>query len=151
MIGYVLLVVIAVGLSVAVYAYLKIYIPKTDLKCPEDVHLILKTYQCNIDSRGATLVLELQNKGFRSVNAAYIRMGNSSRQYRELLNSTVALGINLVPGNSTNMTHFTASPQFRKPGDYVLEIEPAIIKSKTETILCNEATITQTITCIEVT
>ena len=37
MIGYVLLVVIAIGLSIAVYAYLKNYLPREKAECPQDI------------------------------------------------------------------------------------------------------------------
>ena len=46
MVGYVLLVVIAVVMSVVVYAWLKTYTPADVKSCPEEVSLFVSSIEC---------------------------------------------------------------------------------------------------------
>ena len=149
MVAYVLLVVIAVGLSVLVYGYLKIYVPKNNLGCPTDVHITLDDYTCVGDGPRLTLNLALRNRGLYSFNGAYVRIGKPGEVYRELLNTTVYLDGNLVPGNVTNRIYTTINGKYTVvPANYILEIEPAILKGRAKPTLCNEALITQEIECL---
>ena len=64
-IGYVLLVVIAISLSLLVYAWLKNYLPKDVEKCPDSVSLTISNYNCDIEENKITLTL--RNKGFFNI------------------------------------------------------------------------------------
>ncbi len=75
-VGYVLLVVIALSLSLLVYAWLKSQIPREREKCPESISLIIEDYSC--DKRGKTLDITFQNKGLFNVNGFIIRIRNVS-------------------------------------------------------------------------
>ena len=74
MIGYVLLVVIAIGLSVAVFAYLKLYLPKDEPKCYDDVILSIDDLIC-VGGEGGNISVTLTNRGLFNINGAFIRVG----------------------------------------------------------------------------
>ena len=147
MVSYVLLVVIAVGLSIAVYAYLKVFIPKGEKpQCNEDIQLTVQDYICSNQTR--TLSVTLYNKGLFKVDAVYLRLGKE--------NSNVPLNIlelllrpSLMPSDS----HIVSVPKKNlgsaliAPGNYVLEVQPGANNEKGELALCEKSVITQTITC----
>ena len=48
MVGYVLLISIAVALSTAVFFYLKLYLPSDKQDCYQDINLVIDSVGCNI-------------------------------------------------------------------------------------------------------
>ena len=46
-VSYVLLIVIAVGVSIGVYSYLRLQVPKDRLECNPDIALSVQKYSCN--------------------------------------------------------------------------------------------------------
>jgi flagellin-like protein len=58
-IGYVLLTGFVIVLSVGIYAWMKGYVPKDTIGCPDDVSIFVKDYSCS----GQTLNLTLKNNG----------------------------------------------------------------------------------------
>ncbi len=89
MVGYVLLVIIAVSISVLVYGYLKLYVPKEKPECPEghDVTLIIQSVSCQIGSEEDTLSITLLNKGLFKADAVYVRMEEAGREVKQLVNA----------------------------------------------------------------
>src|SRR3989344_210535 len=61
-VSYVLLIVVAISLSIIVYAWIKIQLPKEIIECPEGVSVIIKDYQCN--EQNNIINITFQNKGF---------------------------------------------------------------------------------------
>ncbi len=76
MIGYILLVTAAVVMGVIIYQWLKTYVPKEALECPDDVSIFIKDYICE----GNELNLTLQNNGKFSVAGYFIHVKNESGQ-----------------------------------------------------------------------
>lgn len=74
MIGYVLLIVIAISLSIFVYAWLKDYVWKPQESCHDGVNIIIEDYSCDIENN--TITLELRNMGTFSAHGFIIRAGN---------------------------------------------------------------------------
>ena len=74
MVAYVLLIVIAISLSILVYAWLKIYVIKPTPACHEGVSLIIYNYEC--DSVVKNLSLTVQNQGTFGVDGFVIRIAN---------------------------------------------------------------------------
>ncbi|MEK6928419.1 MAG: hypothetical protein AABW65_00495 [Nanoarchaeota archaeon] len=157
MISYTLLVIIAVGLSVGVYAFLKIYIPKASIECPNGIALILKEVSCK--SSNNILEVTLENKGLRTVDAVYIRIGVEGRKVREWINdpekttnddfyllSATTSNVGLLPGESTKKT-FIDMDKF-SPGKKILEIEPAAITENNKLAICTDSIVIRTIQCI---
>src|SRR3989344_5551288 len=84
MVSYVLLVVIAVSLSVAVFAFLKLYLPSDREKCPDDVNVIIEGASCSRSS--GTLILNITNRGLFNVSMLFVRLGSESRTVRLQVN-----------------------------------------------------------------
>lgn len=165
MLSYVLLVIIAVGLSALVFTYLSVYVPKDTLQCSEDISLSLQDYSCKINpGGGADLTINLANKGLFKIDAVYLRISKPDRRIGELINNpegdinTGHCSFFLAddctnPSNqglspSKTFTHIYTIPSKVIPsaGSYSLEIQPATFV-KDELALCSNAVIVQPITC----
>src|SRR3989338_2109738 len=82
-IGYILLVSMAVVISILVFQWLKSYIPTDEIACPDGISLFVENsvYKCYIDN----LTLTIKNNGKFSVGGYYIRGTNSSTQSLAIL------------------------------------------------------------------
>lgn len=77
MVSYVLLIVISLSLAGMVYGFLKFKAQLPDeIKCPEQVALIIKDYSCDADLN--IIQIEIQNKGLFNVNGFFIRATNNT-------------------------------------------------------------------------
>lgn len=74
MIGYILLISFTIVISGIVYAWMKSYVPQTQLQCPDDVSIMLKNYTCN----NSVLVLNLKNNGKFSIGGIFVNVRNDS-------------------------------------------------------------------------
>ncbi len=148
MVGYVLLIVIAVSIGVLVYGFLKIYVPPQKEKCPSDISLSIEEAICD---SGNVKVL-LRNRGLFNVDGAFIRIGEANRIARTILNENILFmdyyPDGLPPGEiwPRNPVGNPAIYSYNGEGTKILEIEPVIYKNN-EQILCDEAVITQIIYC----
>ena len=77
MIGYVLLISLAIVMSVVVYTWLKTYIPQDSLECPDTTFLFIKEYSCDLNGE---LNLTIKNNGNFNVAGYFIRIANVSGQ-----------------------------------------------------------------------
>lgn len=77
-IGYVLLITFALVIAGVVYQWLKTYVPKEGIKCPDDVSLHISDYAFNKDS--GELSLTLKNNGQFSVGGIFIYYSTSESQ-----------------------------------------------------------------------
>lgn len=151
MVSYVLLIVIAVGISVLVYNYLSVYLPKDQPKCEDDVKLILQSYSC-LSGNPGKLNLTIVNKGIFKVDAAYIRFGEEKRTVKTLINEddlyfsmlVSGQGAGLDPGRSTVKEFVNLDIS---PGSYEVEIQPAMFTEDNQLALCESAVIVQPIEC----
>jgi len=150
MVGYVLLVVIGITLAVLVYGFLKIYVPNEGPVCPENVALSVEQVSCG----NGVVKVKLMNRGLFNMDGAYIRIGESERVFRQLLNeedvhfNDWASEEGLPPGEIWPRDGNPASFSFSGLGAHILEIEPAMYVDN-EWTLCNRAIITQPIECTE--
>jgi len=85
MVSYVLLIVIAMGLSAAVYSWLRVYatIPDDAGKCPEDTALIVKSYSCI--SSTTEISIKIQNKGLFNVDGFFIKATTNEEKIPDIL------------------------------------------------------------------
>jgi len=161
MIGYVLLISTAIIMSAIVYVWLKTYIPRAALECPDTTSMFIKEYTCS----ASELNLTLRNNGRFSIAGYFIRVANESGQ--EL--ATVDLSSKLeqefggvVFGNSVLIgigsgNSFPANGELRHVFDitgvgtiYFIEIIPIRIEeidNKERTATCGNAKIREEITC----
>ena len=89
MVAYVLLIIIAISLSVLVYAWLKNAVWKQPKECSEDVSLTISDYACNTTNK--EIILTLQNNGLFNINGFLLRISNttnSSKVYDLTNNNT---------------------------------------------------------------
>jgi len=157
-VGYVLLVVIAIGLSVGVYSYLKVFVPKEKPECQEDIHLIVQDYSYHFTSSPlkADLTITLSNKGLFNISSAYVRLGTVGRTVRYpigLDRGKVDFDAGLSPGASRSFifedlqaADISQSLINNLVGEMMLEIQPVVLSDKGTEVLCPNAIITQKIT-----
>lgn len=149
-VAYVLLIVIALGLSVAVFSYLKVFIPKEKPECSSDINIIVSDYICSVG--GKQLNLTLSNKGLFKVDALYVRLGPETKKIKEQINKGAqvylynsANEIGLQPGENT-FESYNISSVVPSGGSYGLEVVPLAISGSTITI-CDKAMFVQTVNC----
>lgn len=70
MIGYVLLVSIAIAMGGVMYAWMKSYVPSDSLECPRGVSLYLEDYYYNCTT--STLSLSIKNNGLFDLAGYYV-------------------------------------------------------------------------------
>jgi hypothetical protein len=78
MIGYVLLIGMAIIMGGVMYTWMKSYIPQEDIECPEGVSLVINNYFYNCTS--STLNLTLKNNGRFDIAGYYIKVTNDTNQ-----------------------------------------------------------------------
>ena len=160
MVAYVMLIVIAVGLSVGVFNFLRLYVPKEKVECPSDISLIVQSTTCVVEA-GDRIVLDvtIKNKGLFSVPSAYIRLAPEKRKIREWINKGddfyydkddkkkgLPPGKEWVFNRDEGTELITRSVGIDSEGKYTLEVQPAIY-SIDGPIACEKSVITQPITC----
>lgn len=161
MIGYVLLIAIAVSLAGAVFFYLKLYLPDERPECNVDVQLILDNVGCfhtipTDPSSGYAVHVNLTNKGLFTVNGSFIKIGDSGRTLKYILNTDPETGF--VDASHCNPQH---SRPLLKPnekfcqvypyargssGTKELSIEPFVYVDN-KIALCQNAVITRNVDC----
>ena len=131
MVAYVLLIIIAISLSVLVYAWMKNSIWKQPKECPGDVSLTISDYTC--DTTNKKIILTLQNNGLFNINGFLARISNTTNSAKvyELKNNNTGRrefyfqnGIqNFIKPNeqSTQSIYYTQYNQITR-----LEIQPFV-------------------------
>jgi len=117
MIGYILLITAAVVMSIILYQWMKTYIPKEPLKCPDGVSIFIK--EVNFNCTSYKLDITLKNNGMFNIAGYFIHATNSSDQ--EL--ATIDLSQYLVGGaiNVSNSVIFTMwEDNSFKPNDEII-------------------------------
>ena len=154
-VGYTILIVIAISLSIMVYSFLKLYIPKEKVSCEEDVRLVVQDYVC----KGGWLNITIANKGLFKADAAYVRFEDRDKGFKNQTNPNDFLLYNpdqtlgLDPGQKYDSSYELKKygfPTINPNGNYSLELQPAIIgevEGKKLPIVCENGIITQSIKC----
>ncbi len=132
-VSYVLLVMIAIAMSVLVYAFLKLYVPKEKPICPEGISLTIESANCNLAQR--TLTLTLRNRGLFTVHKAFVRIGIPDKKFRSNIpQSPFTLLTEGETGLKPQRDYTLTSPGLPSlvsiAGDYTLEIQPAVCGDK---------------------
>ena len=144
MIGYVLLIVIGVSLSIGVFVYLKLYLPKDQPACHEDVSLIINEVTC----ASGQINITVSNRGLFNVGGIQIRIGDSKRLFRQLINEDEGFIFKgdsdgtLSPGESWK-NNYTYSELGLKD----IEIEPLQYIDNFP-VLCEKSIAKQTVSCV---
>ncbi len=136
LISYVLLIVIAIGMSIGVYSYLKVYVPNEKISCTNDVTLSLQEYVCSENSLNLTLF----NSGLFKSDAILIRIKEPNRKISTILDQEKFFPF--MPGEFQSVVLTTPSLN----GEYELEIQPEQFTEDNKLALC-ESIIKQKIKC----
>lgn len=151
-IGYVILIVIAVGLSVAVYAFLREQVPQEQAACPDDVSLTLESAFC----QGNTLRVTIANRGLFSVDGVLLKVGDVGGTFKDTLCLTSGTsGDSCSLFNVTGSTHLQLAPgstwgsnfSYTTTGAREIELEPIMIMAEGQRVLCDQAIVVQQVTC----
>ncbi len=151
MLSYVLLIVMAISVAGAIYAWLKI---KTDIepvpKCPSEVSLIIQDYSCN--SLKKMINITVRNKGLFSLDGYYI-IGTD--------NEGISFPLKIIEGNleieggkylfdkplkPNELNNKTFSYNLILDNLKKIQIEPFKIEEG-EVVLCDNAIISQEVSC----
>lgn len=148
-VAYVLLIVIAVALSVLIYAWLKFFVEEGGFniedieRCSEDVGVIIKNQRCISETGDVDFNLTLKNQGLFNVSGFIVRVHNRSGAesgfYLLEVNNTL-----LAPGQEINVSYDLDDKGIL--GNVTLvEIQP-FLKKGGEEISC-ASYITQEVSC----
>lgn len=153
MVGYVLLIVIALSLSILVYGYLKLYLPSERPVCPDGISAIIREASCSESQINITI----ENRGLLGFEGAYIRVGKEGEFYKELINEEDSLFASLpnqippieklLPGQSLNLIYDYPSTL---PVSLEIELEP-YVNTDNGYALCDKAITRKIITCTSTT
>jgi hypothetical protein len=157
LVSYVLLVIIAIGLGVIVYNYLRSYVPNdTKPTCDIEVDLVLQDAWCNlgVDNEPTKVGVEVMNKGLFKIDAVYIRLAPGDKKTFRLINGNnltfskfvMDESAGLMPGKSAIKEERVSSDLVPSAGEYTVKVEPAVF-IKNYLTLCPDATITQKVQC----
>lgn len=149
-VSYAILIVITISLSVGVYTFLRVYIPKNTIECNTDVALIVQDYSCSVET--GEINLTLLNKGLFRIEASYIRLGNVGQKVKTQINKDDFLlfgsdnnpGLN--PGDVSSVSYLLSEGIISSAGTYELEVQPAVIENN-QLVMCKNAIITQPVEC----
>ena len=150
-VSYSLLIVVALTMSVIVYAFLRAYVPKDKPECQDGISIIIENLNCTNNGTANNLSLTLQNTGLFKIDLAFIRIGKEGRNVKIEVpqNNPIPLfgaSSGLNPQESTPKLSFNLP--YSGVDTYALEVQPATYTKGTdmETIaLCSP--ITQPIKC----
>ena len=78
-IGYVLLIVFAISMSVLVYAWLRASTPKAEAACPDAVSIELTSYDSVQREDGKYLYLNITNRGLFGINGISITLKQDTK------------------------------------------------------------------------
>lgn len=153
-IGYVLLIVIAMALAGGVYTYLTRYVPADTEQCPSDVRLSIESVNCTQGLLSITLV----NRGLFTADGAYVRVGEIGRAAKTSLTSCSPSGCDLyfnsydsiqypnglVPGGRVSY-----QKAYTRTGQQEIEIQPVVFGSGSTLteLLCTDAIVRQQVQC----
>ncbi len=93
LVGYVLLITFVIFMGVIIYSWMKSYVPKNDLNCPDGTSLFIKDYECD----SSELNITLKNNGRFNVGGYFIRVTDTPQAGL----ATIDISQNLTSGGST--------------------------------------------------
>jgi len=162
LIGYVLLIVGMLSVSVLVYGWLKTYVPQEKIECSEGVSLFVKDIECtkNITNSEIKLILNIKNNGLFNVDGFLIHATNDSVQ------KLATIDLSSYGGGANEIILFNEGRVPLKPSEEegylfeigsnlndikTIEIIPAkfeIVKGKKRFTSCGSAKITDVVNCV---
>ncbi len=156
MVSYTLLVVIAISLSIVVYAYLKLYLPAEKRECQQEISLAVENAVCTITTTTTPTTQELDitisNRGLFSVSAMLIRIGPAGRTVKIQVNQgDEPIVPPLAPGKiiqfaDINIPQPPLGINLASGREYEIEVQPALIIDGF-LVPCEEAVVVYPLEC----
>ncbi len=164
MIGYILLITSAVVMSAIVYQWMKTYIPKDAIDCPEGVSLFVSESSCTEYPDNYQLRLTTKNNGRFDIGGYFIHATNDSNQTL----ATIDLTEDIISGgeaynNAIVFSLLTSElSNFLNPNEnipaifnvssklYTIEIIPVrfqVHDNKKRLVSCSEAKVIESLDC----
>ena len=166
-ISYILLIAVSIAMSIAVYQWLKTYVPTESVTCNDGTSIFIKTisYQCSVNPKLLTVTVE--NNGKFGIDGYFIHASNNPDP-----NALATVDISgkvtkggIIFGNSiefSNTVENSLSPEeehniqissfnVQSFGTlYKLEIIPfrmQVVDNKKRIVSCSDAKVEETLTC----
>jgi hypothetical protein len=165
-IGYILLVTVSIAMSILVYQWLKTYVPKEALECPDGTSILAK--DISYDCTEGILYITVKNNGLFSINGYFIHASNKSDLEQlaiiDLSENLIKEGDETIYLNSvefSNLNDNDLAPSGTHPSSfniakhgriYKVEIIPTRIQEvegKKRFVSCTDAKIEEILTCSE--
>jgi FlaG/FlaF family flagellin (archaellin) len=151
MVAYVLLIILALGLSILVYSYLKGFIFKERVECPDGVSLSISEAECNCENN--KLHITLTNNGRYTVYNSYVYLrefdGTEFKKtgiqiWPKSGESVQTNPLNILPGKPGEIVH----GETVNAGKYLVEVRPVAVslEDSSKAALCSKAVVTKEIT-----
>jgi len=143
-IGYILLIVMVIGMSALVYIWLKSYVPTEIPNCPDEVSVMIKDAYC-VDSN---LKIKIKNNGRFGIDGYYLKATTSAEQEIATLNLAKNFAGGFIKFNETlnpSKESIALNISINVPL-YTIEVTPVRfqkIGKKTQLISCGKAKITE--------
>jgi FlaG/FlaF family flagellin (archaellin) len=157
LIGYVLLIAGIIVVSGIVYVWLRSYVPRPSIECPDGVSLFIEDVNC----QGTNLNLSIRNNGRFEVNGYFIKATTSPEQTLATLDISekIVAGGNeqagivlfdkpggiLGPGESAGEAEYSLDSSINS-----IEITPIryeVIEGRNTLISCTNAKIKESVNC----
>jgi hypothetical protein len=164
-ISYILLIAISIAMSVAVYSWLKTYVPTESVNCDDGTSIFIKniSYDCS----GKTLTLTVQNNGKFGIDGYFIHVSNNPSPDAlatvdisgKITNGGIIFGNSIKFSNSMENSlspeelHNVIVSTFNVQSFgaiYRVELIPfrmQDIDNKKRVVSCSDAKVTETLTC----
>jgi len=164
-ISYILLIAISIAMSVAVYSWLRTYVPTESVSCNDGTSIFIKniSYDCS----GKTLTLTVQNNGKFGIDGYFIHVSNNPSSdalatvdiSNKITNGGIIFGNSIKFSNSVENSlspeesHNTIISTFNVQSFgtlYRVELIPfrmQDIDNKKRVVSCSDAKVTETLTC----
>ncbi len=168
MVGYVLLIVIALALAAGVFFYLKLYLPSDKPACSSDVDISIDEVVCVISSNTLPqdIYINITNRGLFSIDSAFIKIGEIDRVFKSTLKDPSVQtnwfdtdpnkcpvgpsgnGLELRPGEKFCGDYdFPASGIPTIGAEQEISVEPFMYLNN-KPVICTEAVVKKTVTCV---
>jgi hypothetical protein len=158
MVGYVLLVTIAIIMGAIVYQWMRSYVPRESIECPDGVSIYIKEVNCEVSGSDYILNLSITNNGRFNVDGYFIRSAaaaDAAIAGDDLSESIVSGGSSaggvvrwpstLEPGRDASKAVFKLDSNIA-----FIEVTPIIyetIENKIRLVNCGNAKVKEYVTC----
>ncbi len=162
MIGYILLISIAIAISTGVYVWLKTYVPQESASCPDSIAVSIKNYSCDISSQSPYMEIIVVNNGRFDFSGMFVYANtnpdnpDSPASYdltKEILkgglpmNPGIQLTSVLKPGDETKVRFSLDNSLAALNAVEITPIRLQKFKGRNKVIPCNDAKIREIVSC----